>query len=152
MSLTELISKIGVLEGKVRTLEYEKQLLLDSVERAVSEAPQPMVVPRNVATALQSYRDDGHDVDYVIKNLIDVPFRPRERLKVLADFGRGNGYMLVCALVNGFVAESPDDRLRSGIKEILDKWDADTAGGVFPDKVPLTDRITEFVQGFYAAQ
>lgn len=152
----ELVARIRRLETVQQGLEYEKKLMLETIERAAVEQ-KPVSLPKDVAEAIESFRKDGHDVDFIVKCLtVGASGIPTPRKEALLTYASKYGYNLVCALANGYVIEedanSLEEKLRTGIKEIIDDWDEETGHGVFPRKPFLHDRIAEFVQGVYAVQ
>jgi hypothetical protein len=77
-----------------------------------------VVVPREVAEAIEDFYSDGSDVDYIIKciNIVSNA-TPTERLKTLKTFAANNGFILICALVNGYTVEEPAEEAKPTTEE-----------------------------------
>lgn len=106
-------------------LQNEKLRLQQEVDDAMDV--QKVELPREVAEAIEDFRRDGRDVDYIIRSLtrsagpIGIPSR---RLQTLQDFADENrGYDLVMALINGYTIEqTPAEKLTAKVEKLLKEW------------------------------
>ncbi|MGN7359974.1 hypothetical protein ACTHPF_26715 [Paenibacillus sp. SAF-054] len=124
-------------------LQNEKLRLQQEVDRA--RDVQKVELPRDVADALQSYRDEGHDVDYIIRMLSTFSHgTPLPRLQVLKAFASNNrGFDLINALVNGYTVEpTPRDK----VKRLIEKWYTDPGDVTDAELYELSDGIIELLQ------
>lgn len=109
----------------IKELEKERFMLLQQIERAVDE--QKVELPREVAEAIEDFRKDGNDVDYIIRNLtksVGPIGTPSRRLQTLKDFASENrGYDLIMALINGYTIEpTPSEKLAAKVEGLLKEW------------------------------
>lgn len=104
-------------------LRQERQMLLETIEKAAGEQPL-MELPRDVVDALQSFFDDGYDVDHIVKCLLRISSgHSFPRLESIREYAAAHGYEFICALANGYTAEkTPEERLRAKVEELLYKW------------------------------
>lgn len=104
-------------------LRQERQMLLEAIEKAAGEQPL-MELPRDVVDALQSFFDDGYDVDHIVKCLLRISSgHSFPRLESIREYAAAHGYEFICALANGYTAEkTPEERLRAKVEELLYKW------------------------------
>lgn len=79
-----------------------------------------VVLPREVAEALDNFRHDGRDNDYIVEWLAHKfdQVEPTDRLATLKRYAKVYGGNLVQALVNGYTVEEPADE-ESTIEDIL---------------------------------
>lgn len=108
--LNEQQEREGWIEISNQLKEENKLLKLD-LEKA--QETKTVMIPRDVADAIQSYRNAGHDTDYIVGMLLDISItHPVARLKVLRDYAFKNGFLLIAALLNAYTVEpSKEERL-----------------------------------------
>lgn len=140
-----------ILDERDQLLE-ERNVLLQQIERTLDE--QKPAIPRDVAAAIEAtwgkYENNSNPKHIVLTNWRYLDDLAPDKKHVLQRFAIENPLVYMSALVNGYTVEqSPDELLRTGIKEVIDKWDEETGHGVFPRQPFLPDRITDFVQSVY---
>lgn len=136
-ALTELAQ-----HGKtINALEEEKAMLLQQIERSVDE--QKVELPREVGLALESFKDDGHDIDQIIRLMLSA-LPNSERLQAVRSYATSNGWEFVSALVNGYTIELEP---REKVKQFIEKWYT-TPGGDTTDAelYELSDGIIDLLQ------
>lgn len=80
-------------------------------------------LPREVAEAIQSFRDDGSDIDGIIRFLVDN--FAGERLAIMRKYAAQHGFKFISALVNGYTVEhSPEEQQQEMVFQALKRWDA----------------------------
>ncbi|PAD73944.1 hypothetical protein [Paenibacillus campinasensis] len=129
-------------------LKEERTTLLQKIERAVDEDAKKVELPREVAEAIEDFRKDGHDVDYIMRNLVKASPDRTRRLQILQDFSLSRGSELIMALINGYTVEqTPGKRLHAKVEELIYSWldsPVDEAGAEEIHR--LADRIVEQAQ------
>ncbi|MEF3312573.1 hypothetical protein PV433_27155 [Paenibacillus sp. GYB004] len=155
--------RISKLKSEIKELKYEKQLMLDTIEReAAGEQPEAVVLPRDLGEAIAWLRRSGFQDFFIVALSGQTPMLGRDysketikNLKIISNYRQKNE--ILKALVNGYRIEeatiNPDERLGDGIKKIVDRWgSAPSIGSAEADRASLSEQITEFVKDFYAAQ
>ncbi|MEC0239459.1 hypothetical protein P4H66_06265 [Paenibacillus dokdonensis] len=140
--LDQAMSDISKHGQTIASLEQEREALLWQIERTVDDKVE---LPQDVAEALQSYRDEGHDVDYIIRALSSFSHgTPLPRLQVIKAFAANNrGFDLINALVNGYTVEpTPRDK----VKQLIEKWYTDPGDVTDAELYGLSDDIIELLQ------
>ncbi|MEK3873682.1 MULTISPECIES: hypothetical protein [unclassified Paenibacillus] len=124
-------------------LKEEKRILLETIEKAAGEQPL-MELPREVVDALQSFFDDGYDIDHIVKCLLRIsPGDGFPRLESIREYAVAHGYEFICALAYGYTAEkTPEERLSNEIEEIILDWHEAPRGEVSV----LTQRIVDHLK------
>lgn len=101
-------------------LRHERQMLLETIERAAGE--QELVeLPRDVAGAIEYFKDDGDDIDDIIRLLVNN--WASERLTVLRGYATYHGFEFISALVNGYtIKQTPTERFQADVQNLLKDW------------------------------
>ncbi|MDU5949413.1 MAG: hypothetical protein E6Z15_20400, partial [Paenibacillus macerans] len=128
---------------ELAALRQERQMLLETIEKATREQ-KPMELPREVVEALQSFFDDGYDIDHIVKCLLRIsPGDGFPRLESIREYAVAHGYEFICALAYGYTAEkTPEERLSNEIEEIILDWHEAPRGEVSV----LTQRIVDHLK------
>lgn len=111
---------------------------------SVAKEQKPMELPREVVDALQSFFDDGYDIDHIVKCLLRIsPGDGFPRLESIREYAVAHGYEFICALAYGYTAEkTPEERLSNEIEEIILDWHEAPRGEVSV----LTQRIVDHLK------
>ncbi|MFU1797632.1 hypothetical protein ACM1RC_27460 [Paenibacillus azoreducens] len=125
----------------IKNLREEIAMLLQQIERTVDE--QKVELPREVAEALKSFWDDGHDVDKIIRLMLSsLPNSPRVR--AIRSYAISNGGEFVSALVKGYTVE-PEPRDK--VKQFIEKWYTEPNGDdTDAELYELADGILDLLQ------
>ncbi|MNW38928.1 hypothetical protein D3C74_160080 [compost metagenome] len=104
-------------------LAKHAQTIVD-MQNELNAARRKVELPKEVAEAIESYRHEGHDNDYIIKcltrNTRDTAFK---RLGTLFSYCDQNGHLLISALVNGYTVEqTPEERLQEKLEGLIMEW------------------------------
>lgn len=117
---TDIVPEVVWMHQELLQLREERAELMRQnarLQKALDEEIETKKVelPWYVADAIEDFRVEGKDVDYIIQQLtVSLPFGTSQRLRVLREFAIDNGLMLVRALVNGYKVDAkstPEDRL-----------------------------------------
>ncbi|WP_055108928.1 hypothetical protein [Paenibacillus ihumii] len=133
----------------INDLAKHAQTLVD-IQNELNAMREKVMLPRDVAEAIESFRDEGHDNDYIMRYLardLSNGGTPSNRLVTLKNYSRENGGQLIQALANGYTVEqSPEERLHAEVKELLGDWRGSTIDEKLIDR--MAGRIVEHAKQF----
>ncbi|KHF33432.1 hypothetical protein CM49_04380 [Paenibacillus sp. P1XP2] len=138
--LDEALTDVMKHGKTIKKLEEEKAMLLQQIERTVDE--QKVELPREVGLALESFKDDGHDVDQIIRLMLSA-LPNYGRLQAVRSYAANNGWEFVSALVNGYTIE-PEPRDK--VKQFIEKWYGDPGDITDAELYELADGIIDLLQ------
>lgn len=147
LNIDRLIDNCAQLTKKNQALMAE----IDGMKYEVVDEPEKVPLPKEVAEALDSFKAEGRDIDYIIEWLVyenKYDMTISQRIISLKEYARNNGRNLISALVNGYTVEkTKEERLREGLDSVVREWCACPTrdGGTTKELVNgLTDFVTKF--------
>ncbi|OBZ08016.1 hypothetical protein [Bacillus sp. FJAT-26390] len=158
LSIVRLNQKVDHLNRELGESRADELLATQSADRLSTEndtlkaqlEAKKVVLPKEVAEAIEDYRSGGHDTDYIIRALASRSGgMPLPRLQTLLDYAADHGHQLIDALVNDFTVEEPlttEDKLEAKFEQLLEK---NNIGRVVPVR-ELAILLTLVVRGVLA--
>ncbi|WP_307205636.1 hypothetical protein [Paenibacillus harenae] len=112
------------LEDNVIQLQRENKRLMDEVDEA--RKANKVMLPREVAEALDFFKNEGVDADAVMR-WVECN-ADGKNIDIIKRFIRhGKGYDIARAFVNGYTVEHPEidreQQLRLDVRQLMDSWD-----------------------------
>src|SRR5690554_1342945 len=94
-------------DGYLETIEQGRELIEEYVAEMES---RKVVLPEEVALAIDSFLSNGSDCDYIIQQISAhlLGKGSTNRIRILKDYAESNGYDLISALVNSYTIEEPE--------------------------------------------
>lgn len=129
--------------NKIKELEEEKLLLLKQIEQE-AVAQKPVVIPLEVAEAIEYYKSSGKSDIHILGIMFGINYR--EGLVYASNLMNyresGGGINIANALINGYTIETLESKIKVGVKKLCAEW-VHIDGDIDGEK--LSERISEFV-------
>lgn len=134
------------IEGPYSGILIERTHAIELNEE--EEESAKVSLPQEVAGAIQSFRDEGKDVDYIVRAMVAKSWgTPTKRLQILLDYAANNGFKLISALVNGYTVERDMSSLEKEITVMIDEWvTGPVIGSAEQDRARLASQILERIK------
>ncbi|MDR6883061.1 hypothetical protein [Bacillus sp. 3255] len=149
---------LSEMVGNIEVLEEERVLLLKQIEREL-ERQKPVVIPLDVADAIEYFRSCGYrNIDFV-KYLFGVERDGfNQQSLTIKEFihDNGGGDLFLKALVNDYTIETLESKIEAAIRAIHKEWKQLD----FPDVQEsdehltkcITERVSEIIREDHATQ